>query len=113
MKKKEKKKLFISFLRSRNGQLHLGDQLISINNIYLNSEDSTLAHRVHQLLIDSRRLAIELVVVATNPSDYPHVAVSKSNTDGHSCVPTSSTHFHVDMVVRIMIDRIDKQIDFV
>ena len=99
-REREEKKLFISFVRSRNGQLHLGDQLISINNIYLNSDDSTLAHRAHQLLIDSRRLSIELVVVATTPIDYPHAAVSKSNTDGHSCVPTSSTPFYVDMVVR-------------
>lgn len=100
MRERKKKKLFISFVRSRNGQLHLGDQLISINNIYLNSDDCTLAHRAHQLLIDSRRLSIELVVVATTPTDYPHAAVSKSNTDGHSCVPTLSTPFHVDMVVR-------------
>ena len=91
--------MFISFVRSRNGQLHLGDQIISINNIYLNSEDSTLANRAHQLLIDSTRLSIELVVVATT-IDYPHAAVSQSNIDGHSCVPTSSTPFHVDMVVR-------------
>ncbi len=83
----------------RNGQLRLGDQLISINNIYFDSKDSTLANRVHQLLIDSTQLSIELVVIATT-NDYPHAAVSKSNNDGHSCVPTSSTPFIVDMVVR-------------
>jgi hypothetical protein len=91
--------MFISFVRFRNGQLRLGDQLISINNIYLDSKDSTLASRAHQLLIDSTQLSIELVVIATT-NDYPHAAVSKSNDDRHSCISTSSTPFSVDMVVR-------------
>jgi hypothetical protein len=89
--------LFISFIIYRNGQLHTGDQLVCINNIYLDSKDSTVAVRAHQLL-DSTQLSIELVVIATT-NDYSHAAVSKSNNDGHSCVPTLSTPFHVDMVV--------------
>ncbi len=91
--------MYISFVRFRNGQLHIGDQLVCINNIYLDSQDSTLAVRTHQLLIDSTQLSIELVVIATT-TDYPHAAVSTSNNDGHSCVSTLSTPFHVDMVVR-------------
>jgi hypothetical protein len=82
----------------RNGQLHIGDQIVCINDIYLNSQDSTLAVRAHQL-IDSTQLSIELVIIATT-ADYPDAAVSTSNNDGHSCVPTLSTPFHVDMVVR-------------
>ena len=91
--------IFIYIVSFRNGQLHIGDQLVCINKIYLDSKDSTLAVRAHQLLIDSTRLSIELVVITT-AIDYPYAAVSTSHNDGHSCVPTSSTPFHVDMVVR-------------
>jgi len=91
--------IYIYIIIFRNGELHIGDQLVCINNIYLDSQDSTVAVRAHQLLFDSTRLSIELVVIATT-ADYPHAAVSKSNNDGHSCVPTVSTPFHVDMVVR-------------
>jgi hypothetical protein len=72
---------------------------VCINNIYFDSKDPTLAARAHQLLIDPTQLLIELVVITTT-ADYPHAAVSTSNKDGHSCVPTTSTPFHVDMVVR-------------
>jgi hypothetical protein len=91
--------LFISIVQFRNGQLRISDQIVCINNIYLDSQDSTLAVRAHQLLIDSTYLSIELIVIATT-TDYPHAAVSTSNEDGHSCVPTLSTPFNVDMVVR-------------
>jgi hypothetical protein len=90
---------YISVISFRNGQLHIGDQIVCVNDIYLDSHDSTLAVRAHQLLIDSTRLSIELVVIATT-TERPHAAVSTSNNDGHSCVPTLSTPFHVDMVVR-------------
>lgn len=70
-----------------------------INDIYLDSKNPTLAIRAHQLL-DLTQFSIELVVIATT-IDYTHAAVSKSNNDGHSCVSTSSTPFHVDMVVRL------------
>ena len=83
----------------RNGQLHLGDQILSVNEIYLDSRDPTLAIRAHQLLLNSTRLTIELVVVST-AADHPHESTSQSNNDGHRCVPTLSTPFHVDMVVR-------------
>jgi hypothetical protein len=90
---------YISFVQFRNGQLHIGDQIVCVNDIYLDSRDSTLAVRAHQFLIDSTRLSIELVVIAPT-ADYPHAAASTSNEDGHSCVPTLSTPFNVDMVVR-------------
>ncbi|CAF5125996.1 unnamed protein product, partial [Rotaria magnacalcarata] len=83
-----------------NGQLRVGDQIVCVNDIYFDSQDSTLAIRAHQLLLDLTRLSIELVVIATT-TNYPHAAVGTSNNDGHSCVPTLSTPFHVDMVVRL------------
>ncbi|CAF1198688.1 unnamed protein product [Adineta steineri] len=89
-----------------NGQLQIGDQIVCINDIYLNSKDTTLAFRAHQLLNDSTRLSIELVVISTT-FDYPHAAVSTSNNDGHSCVPTLSTPFHVDMVLNTLWTQIE------
>ncbi|CAF2877629.1 unnamed protein product [Rotaria sp. Silwood2] len=89
-----------------NGQLRKGDQIVCINDIYLDSQDSTLAVRAHQLLLDLTRLSIELVVIATT-TDYPHAAVATSNNDGHSCVPTLSTPSHVDMVLNTLWTQIE------
>jgi hypothetical protein len=92
---------FFIILFFRNGQLHIADQIICINDIYLNSYDSTLANHTHQLLVNSRRLSIELVIIrATSTIDYSHAAVSSSNNNGHSCISILSTPFNVDMVVR-------------
>ncbi|CAF4656488.1 unnamed protein product [Rotaria sp. Silwood1] len=89
-----------------NGQLRIGDQIVCINDIYLDSQDSTLTVRAHQLLLDLTRLSIELVVIATT-TDYPHAAVATSNNDGHSCVPTLSTPSHVDMVLNTLWTQIE------
>lgn len=92
---------FFIILFLRNGQLHIADQIICINDIYLNSYDSTLANHTHQLLVNSRRLSIELVIIRTTSTiDYSHAAVSSSNNNGHSCISILSTPFTVDMVVR-------------
>ncbi len=97
----DKERSFFCYFIFRNGQLHIADQIICINNIYLNSYDSTLASRTHQLLIDSRRLSIELVIIRTTCTiDYSYAAVSLSNNNGHSCISILSTPFNVDMVVR-------------
>jgi hypothetical protein len=90
----------------RNGQLDIADQIICIHDIYLNLYDSIVASHTHQLLVDSRRLSIELIIIRTTDTiDYFHAAVSSSNNNGHSCISILSTPFNVDMVVRIMIDR--------
>ena len=85
----------------RSGQLYVGDQILCINDIYLDSADSTLANLTHLLLVDSRRLSIELVLIRRIPTlDDSYAAVSSSKNNGHSCMPILSTPFHVDMVVR-------------
>ncbi|CAF4504515.1 unnamed protein product, partial [Rotaria socialis] len=89
-----------------NDQLRVGDQIVCVNDIYFDSQDSTLAIRAHQLLLDLTRLSIELVVVATT-TNYPHAAVGTSNNDEHSCVPTLSTPFHVDMVLNTLWTQIE------
>ena len=90
--------IFYSF---RNGQLHIADQFVCINDIYFHSYDSTLANRVRQLLVDSKRLSVELVIIpTTNTTNYSHAVVSTSNNDEHSCISILSTPFNVDMVVR-------------
>lgn len=83
----------------RNGQLRVGDQIVCINDIYLNSQDTALVSRAQQLLTDPAHLSIELVVISPT-ADHAHTVVSTSTNDGHSCVPTLSTPAHVDMVVR-------------
>jgi len=85
----------------RNGQLSLADQIIRINNIYLDSYDYlTLVNHTDQLLRDSSKLSIELVIIRTTGLiDYSYAAVSSSIRNGHSCMPILSTPFNVDMVV--------------
>jgi hypothetical protein len=94
--------IFYSF---RNGQLHIADQIVCINDIYFDSYDSALANRAYQLLVDTKRLSFEFIIVkrtttTTNIIDYSYAAVSTSNNDEHSCISILSTPFHVDMVVR-------------
>jgi len=90
--------IYIVIIRHRNGQLHIGDQLVCINQIYLDSKDPTSVVRACHLLSESTELSIELVVITTI-FDYPHAAVSSSTSGEHSCVRTSSTPYNVDMVV--------------
>jgi hypothetical protein len=102
--------IYRSFFYSlRNGQLHIADQIVCINNIYFDSYDSTLVNCAHQLLVDTKRLSFEFIIIrtatATTIIDYSYAAVSTSNNDEHSCVSILSTPFYVDMVVRLMIDR--------
>ncbi|CAF1666542.1 unnamed protein product, partial [Adineta ricciae] len=93
-------------LADLNGQLRVGDQIVCINNIYLNSQDTALVSRAQQLLTDPAHLSIELVVISP-AADDPHAAVSTSTNDGHSCVPTPSTPSHVDMVLNTLWTQIE------
>ena len=90
--------LFARISLSRNDQLHIADQIVSINNIYFDSNDPTIVQRAQDLLIDSGRLSIELVLISrTLPSTDAVVPTLTNN--GHDCVPSVSTPFHLDMVV--------------
>jgi len=87
-----------SFYSFRNGQLYIANPIVCITDIYF---DSTLSNSTYQLLVDSRRISFEPIIITTTiTSDFSYAAASTSNNDGHSCISILSTPFNVDMVVR-------------
>ena len=81
----------------RSGQLYIGDQIVCVNGIYLDSTSPTLAEHIDQLL-NLTQLSIELAVISTTV-DRSHVVVSSSENDRLQTLPMP---FDIDMVVSLI-----------